>query len=55
MEALAYVVPLIAFLVIYEVLRRRAGDRAAPARVQWPWIAAIVGCAALALALGALL
>ena len=55
MEALAYIVPLIAFLATYEVLRRRAGDRAAPARVQWTWIAAVVACAALALVLGALL
>ena len=55
MEALAYVVPLIAFLATYELLRRRAGDRAAPARVQWSWIAAVVACAALALVLGAVL
>jgi hypothetical protein len=55
MEALAYVVPLIAFLATYEVLRRRAGDRAAPARVQWAWIAAGVAGAALAIVLGAVL
>jgi hypothetical protein len=43
------------FLGIYELVRRRAaGEGAAKPPVQWGWLAAIAGLAALALAIGLL-
>ena len=41
---------LAVFLGVYALLRRRSG-----APVQWGWLAAIVGCAAVALVVGAVL
>ena len=50
-EVLAAVGALCIFLAIYEALRRRSARHGGTKPVvQWVWLAAIVGCAALALA-----
>jgi hypothetical protein len=54
MEALAVVGPFIAFLAIYAFLHRRANRGSSSYPVRWGWLAAIIGCAALALLIGAL-
>jgi hypothetical protein len=54
-EALAYLLPLAAFVVVYQVLRRRAAVDGKAPPVQWGWLAAIFGCAAAAVLLGLLL
>jgi hypothetical protein len=53
-EAIGAVVMFGVFLALYELLRRRAGAEGSKPRVQWGWIAAITGCAALALIVGLL-
>ncbi len=55
MEVLTYVGAFVAFVVIYEFIRRRstASDGRRPP-VQWGWLLAIVACAIAAIALGAL-
>jgi hypothetical protein len=54
-ELITFVVMLGLFLALYEFLRRRAA-RAGGAKppVQWRWLAAITGAAALALIVGLL-
>jgi amino acid transporter len=54
-EALAYLVPVIVFLVLYVVLRRRAGRRGTAPPVRWGRLAAIIGCALAAVLVGVLL
>jgi hypothetical protein len=50
-EVLTAVAALCVFLVLYEALRRRSARHGGTKPVvQWLWVAAIVGCAALALA-----
>jgi hypothetical protein len=51
MEVATYALTLLVFIAIYAYLHVRAGRPP----VQWGWLAAIVVCAAAALALGALL
>jgi hypothetical protein len=55
MEVLAYLIPAAAFVVIYQVLRRRAAVDGTAPPVQWGWLAAMFGCAAAAVLLGLLL
>jgi hypothetical protein len=50
-----YVLPFVAFLAIFALLQRRAGDRALPARESARWIALILLCAGVAIAAGAVL
>jgi hypothetical protein len=54
MEVISAGACLAVFLALYAVLHRRAnrGDRHRP--IQWGWLAAIIGCAALALLIGVL-
>jgi hypothetical protein len=54
-EALVYLVPLVAFVVLHLALRRRAAVDGTAPPVHWGWLAAILGCAAAAVALGLLL
>ena len=55
MNVLAPVIALCAFLAIYEVLRRRSQRRSGvKPPVRWGWLAAIVGLAVIALAVGAI-
>jgi hypothetical protein len=54
-EALGFLVPLVVFVVLYLVLRRRAAVNGTAPPGQWGWLAAIVGCAAAAALLGLLL
>ena len=50
-EVLTAVATLCVFLAIYEALRRRSARHGGTKPVvQWVWLAAIVSCAALALA-----
>jgi hypothetical protein len=54
-EVLTAIAALCVFLVIYEALRRRSARHGGTKPVvQWVWVAAIVACAALALAVGLL-
>ena len=48
-EIASFLVCLAVFAGIYALLQRRSGGR-----VQWGWLAAIVGCAAFAVLVGAL-
>jgi hypothetical protein len=48
-ELLAAAACLLVFLGLYAFLQRRSSQP-----VQWGWLAAIVGCAAVALIIGAL-
>jgi hypothetical protein len=54
-EALVYLVPLVAFVLAFLVLRRRASTDAVPPPVNWGWLAAISGCAVAAVLVGLLL
>jgi hypothetical protein len=45
---------VIAFLGFYAILHRRANRGGGSAPVQWGWLAAIVGCVAIAMLIGAL-
>ena len=55
-ELLSAVAALCVFLAIYEALRRRSARHGGTKPVvQWLWLAAIVACAALALAVGLVL
>jgi hypothetical protein len=54
-EVLTAIAVLCVFLALYEALRRRSARHGGTKPVvQWVWLAAIVGCAALALAVGLL-
>jgi hypothetical protein len=53
-EALAYLAPFVAFLILYVGLRRRAARHGATPPIQWGWLAAIAACAAAAALLGLL-
>jgi len=55
MDFLGILIALVAFLAIYELLRRRAAVDGRKPPVQWGWLAAIVGCAAVAALVGVLL
>jgi uncharacterized membrane protein len=54
MELISLLVPLAAFGTLYVYLHRRAKRGAGRYPVRWGWIAAIVACAAVAFAIGAL-
>ena len=55
-QAVIYVVALILFLIAYALLRQRAAGRTGEAvPVKWGWLAAIVACAAVAVAIGAVM
>jgi hypothetical protein len=53
-ELVAPAVLLAVFLAIYAVLFRRADRAGRQPAIRWGWLAAIIGCAALALLIGAL-
>jgi hypothetical protein len=53
-QAVIYVVALVLFLIAYALLRQRAAGRTGEAvPVKWGWLAAIVACAVVAVAIGA--
>jgi multisubunit Na+/H+ antiporter MnhB subunit len=53
-QALIYVVALILFLIAYALLRQRAHGRTGEVvPVKWGWLALIVVCAVVAVAIGA--
>jgi hypothetical protein len=52
MDAVAYVVPLLAFLGIYAVLHMRARRPGEDTTIQWGWLVIILLCAAAAIVLG---
>jgi tellurite resistance protein TehA-like permease len=53
-QAVIYVVGLVLFLIAYAFLRQRAAGRAGEAvPIKWGWLIAIVGCAVVAIAVGA--
>jgi hypothetical protein len=53
-QAAVYLVGLVAFLGLYVLLRRRAQAQTGDVvPVKWGWLAAIVGCAAVAVVIGA--
>ncbi len=54
MELIAAGACLAVFLALYAVLHRRSERAGRQPAIQWGWLAAIIGCAALALALGML-
>jgi hypothetical protein len=54
MEFVAAAAVLAVFLTLYAWLYRRADRAGRQPRIQWGWLAAIIGFAALALAVGAL-
>jgi len=54
-EAFTYLLPAVGFVVIYQVLRRRAAAEGKAPPGQWGWLAAIFGCGAAAVLLGLLL
>jgi hypothetical protein len=54
-DALVYLVALVALVLLFLVLRRRASAEAAPPSVNWGRLAAIAGCALAAVLVGLLL
>ena len=54
MELVAAAVVLAGFLAIYALLHRRADRAGRQPAIQWGWLVAIIGCAALALLIGVL-
>jgi hypothetical protein len=55
-ELITVVATFCVFLAIYELLRRRSARHGGTKPVvQWVWLAAIVGCAAFAVAMGIVL
>jgi len=54
-EALVYLVPLAAFILLFLALRRRAAFDGTVSPLPWGWLAAIAVCAIAALLVGLLL
>jgi hypothetical protein len=54
MEFVTAGVCLVAFLALYAVLHHRANRDGRSHPVRWGWLAAIIGCAAVAVLIGAL-
>ena len=54
MELIAAGVCIAVFLALYAFLQRRANRAGRQPAIQWGWLAAIIGCAALALLIGLL-
>jgi hypothetical protein len=50
LQILGYVLPFVAFLALYALLREREKRKSgSKPPVQWGWLAAIMGCALVAL------